>query len=285
MKDLASMGAGPLLLCNAAMPEALMAAPGNFMGRECGDLICGDLLVKGGKLAGFVSDGQETSALKFDLGGRIITPRLTEAHCHLDKCHTIGRLRSVGGDLASAISLQREDRIRATRSDIGSRVERGLSELLAAGCDTVRSHVDWDSGVTPEGDAPAAWEVMNELGDEFGDDLQLQLSALLSLEDFERESYMEALARRLAHTGAALGVFVHNQARMLPLLQHVFRLADRFGLSLDFHVDEGLDPSLDGLQRIADTVLEMHYEGPVLCGHACSLMNLSGDDLDSAVER
>jgi cytosine deaminase len=57
------------------------------------------------------------------------------------------------------------------------------------------------------------------------------------------------------------------------------RLADRYGLALDFHVDEGLDPALDGLELIADVAEEMRFRGPVLCGHACSLASRGPDDV------
>jgi diadenosine tetraphosphatase ApaH/serine/threonine PP2A family protein phosphatase len=44
-------------------------------------------------------------------------------------------------------------------------------------------------------------------------------------------------------------------------------------------VDEGLDPALDGLELIADVAEEMRFEGPVLCGHACSLASRGPDDV------
>ena len=65
----------------------------------------------------------------------------------------------------------------------------------------------------------------------------------------------------------------------------MFRAADAFGVPLDFHVDEGLLPGLDGLEMIADVAIEMGFEGPVLCGHACSLMNLTGDASQRVLEK
>jgi diadenosine tetraphosphatase ApaH/serine/threonine PP2A family protein phosphatase len=44
-------------------------------------------------------------------------------------------------------------------------------------------------------------------------------------------------------------------------------------------VDEGLDPALDGLELIADVAADMRFEGPVLCGHACSLASRNDDDV------
>ncbi|MCJ8307421.1 MAG: amidohydrolase family protein [Rhizobiaceae bacterium] len=63
------------------------------------------------------------------------------------------------------------------------------------------------------------------------------------------------------------------------------RAAATHGLALDFHVDEGLADGLDGLETIADAVIETGYDGPILCGHACSLMNFGGDDLKRLADK
>ena len=63
-------------------------------------------------------------------------------------------------------------------------------------------------------------------------------------------------------------------------MRAIFKAAEAHGLALDFHVDEGLADGLDGLGMIADLVIETGFEGPVLCGHCCSLMNVEGDALD-----
>ena len=71
---------------------------------------------------------------------RIVMPQLVEAHCHLDKCHTLHRLADVGGDLTSAIAAQFEDKVNWTEADIRARAGRGISELVEAGCGLARSH-------------------------------------------------------------------------------------------------------------------------------------------------
>jgi len=63
------------------------------------------------------------------------------------------------------------------------------------------------------------------------------------------------------------------------------RLAEKYGLALDFHVDEGLHHGLDGLEIIADTLIETGFQGPVLCGHACSLINLTGEPLQALLDK
>jgi cytosine deaminase len=219
-----------------------------------------------------------------DLENRVLLPRLVEPHCHLDKCHSISRLGPVGGDLHAAIAAQRADRVNCSAEDIRARAGRGLDELEEAGCGLVRSHIDWNAEATPTGEAPLAWHVLGDLAEERADRLTLQRAPLLSLEIFDDEAYTAALARRLAQGAGVLSVFVFDQTDKAARLRRVLKLAERHNLPLDFHVDEGLAPGLDGLVTIARLVIETGFQGPVLCGHACSLMNLSGAALDEALE-
>ena len=89
-----------VLLRNAALPAALAARPDRLGGRRAADLLTGDLLLERGVVRGFVDPDEAPAACpELDLGGRILLPRLVEPHGHLDKCHTIARLETVGGDL------------------------------------------------------------------------------------------------------------------------------------------------------------------------------------------
>ena len=277
----------PIMLRNVALPAALIANPDRLGGHRIGDLRAGDLLLQDGKVAGFLgAEPPPLDSRELHLGGRILLPRLVEPHCHLDKCHTIGRLEGVGGDLQTAMAVQRADKRHWTREDVRGRAGRGIAELAAAGCGLLRSHVDWDGDGEPfTARPPLAWNALGELADEWRDGLKLQRCALLSLEDFDDKSAASELAKRLAEDNAALGVYVFDQGRKKKRLRRVFDLAARFGLPLDFHVDEGLSKDLNGLLAIADIAIEQRFQGPVLCGHACSLMNLSGSALKKALDK
>ena len=274
-----------LVLRNARVPRALVGAPAEFGGRIERDCLRGDLLIEDGCVRrllapGFVADGHAES----DLGGRMVLPRLVEPHCHLDKCHTVSRLGSVGGDLHRAMEEQRSDRVRWTRDDLRERSGRGLAELRSSGCGSVRTHVDWDADHVPEGATPLAWDIVGELAGQAAPHMVVQRSALLSLEKFDDRSYVSGVARLISETGGVLGVFVLGQADTDGRLRRVVELAERYALALDFHVDESLERTPEGLDAIARVIIETGFEGPVLCGHACALMNLEGDALARLVE-
>ena len=272
------------VLRDARVPRALVEEPAAFGGHAEHDCLRGDLLIEDGRVRRLLARGAPVDACtECDLGGRTVLPRLAEPHCHLDKCHTVSRLGPVGGDLHRAIEIQQADRAHWTREDLRERAGRGLAELRASGCGAVRTHIDWDAEHVPQGSAPLAWEVIGELAAEAAPRVTVQRCALLALQDFDDRSYVSAAARLLASSEGVLGVFVLGQADMPARLLRVIELAERHSLALDFHVDESLGQGPEGLEAIARAVVETGFEGPVLCGHACALMNLEGERLERVV--
>jgi cytosine deaminase len=145
----------------------------------------------------------------------------------------------------------------------------------------VRSHVDWGEGDQP----PLAWHVLGDLARDRTGALTLELAPLIRLGLFGDAAQAGRIAQIVARTGGTLGAYVFDQPNRAAALARVFEQADRFGLALDFHVDEGLADGLDGLELIADAALATGFGGPVLCGHACSLMNLEGDALVRVLDK
>lgn len=255
----------------AAVPLSLVRDPAQFGGREAGRYLRGAPVVRGGRLMA-LEPGEGDA--------RLVLPRLVEPHVHLDKCHTVDRIADVGGDLRAAIAAQSEDKALWSAEDVRARGARGLRELVEAGCGAVRSHVDWSGAAVP-----VAWSVLNELAQEAAPQVHLHLAALTALSDLADPVTGDAIARVVAQTGGALGAFVLDQPDRRAGIRAAFALAEKYGLALDFHVDEGLAEGLDGLGVIAEVAIETGFEGPILCGHACSLMNLQGSALARRIEQ
>ncbi|MDE0695178.1 MAG: amidohydrolase family protein [Boseongicola sp.] len=267
-----------LVLPNVRVPVSLVARMDKFGGARDQDCVHGDLLIRSGRAERLVP------ASPTDELPRLVLPRLTECHVHLDKCYTISRMTGVRGGLQAAIAAQAADRVHWTQGDIRSRAMRGLEELVSSGCGSVRSHVDWGRDDNPN--VPSlAWSVLRELAQECSDRVTLQLAPLTDVEQIADPDVADAIAREIASGGGVFGVFVLDQADRRRGIRQAFEAAERHGLALDFHVDEGLDDSLDGLEIIADLAIETGFEGPVLCGHACNLMNLDPESLENLFEK
>lgn len=258
------------LICElpaVAVPTALLAVPETFGGRKIADCRVGTLVISGGRIMGLRATPEPSRMM--------VLPRLTETHVHLDKCHTVERCDAVGGDLLAASAAQARDQLLWTPVDLNARMRRGLRELAAAGCGAVRTHIDWD---TAKPTAPLAWEVAQDLvADAKAEGVTLQVAALTSIDQMADPTAAEAVARRVAHDGGVLGSFLLDHPNRRDGLRTLFSLANEFGLALDFHVDEGLEPALDGIDLVIETAREMRHSGPVLCGHLCSLAVRSDD--------
>ena len=269
-------------IADLRIPIDLLQGGVDFGGETDGDCLRGDLRVRKGRAEGLLPRGQApTQEVAFNAEGRIAISGLVEVHAHLDKCHTIDRLQGIGGDLERAIAAQGPDKLGWTFEDIHRRASRGMAEFRAAGCRVVRSHVDWGNSA----DAPLAWEVLAQIRSEQAGQIELQLSALIDLDLFLDPALAEAVLSRIARDDGIAGIFLLGHAQSSPALVTAFSLAERLGLDLDFHVDESLDPGLDGVRQIADQALASGYRGRILCGHACSLINRDAADLARIIDK
>lgn len=256
------------VLRDILVPVSLLQNPQRFGGTRDGDCLRGDLIVGTCGVSGLRNASPSASP-------RILMPTLIEAHCHLDKCHSISRLDAVGGDLAAAIRAQMKDKENWSTDDLRDRMTRGLNELVASGCAVVRSHIDWSDTAEP----PLAWHVLHELAAE-QETIEIEAAALTSIDQMADADFCTAVAKTVAaHKSAVLGGFIlfHGPHHIEAGLRNIFAAADAHGFALDFHVDEGLG-DWNGLEKICDAALDMGFEGPVLCGHAVSLMDRGESD-------
>lgn len=267
-----------VLIRDLAIPRSLLAAPDRFGGRATAEMQRGDLLIVGGRVIGLTA-APPPAAQVIDGKGRILLPGLVEPHLHLDKAFTLPRLPVVGGDLLAAIAAQDADKARWTDEDLRARATRALTELAEAGVTHARSHVDWGQGDDPHA-TPRAWGVLAEVAQDWAGRVDLGLSCLPDIDAFADPATAARIARTVARDGGALGAWCLGHPSRRAGFAAAFDLAARHGLPLDFHVDEGQDSGLDGLEIITETALATGFQGPVLCGHAISLTNRAGPALD-----
>ncbi len=263
------------VLRDILVPTALLRNPASFGGTAVHDCVRGDLSIREGYV-------HSLSLAKPSDAPRMLLPALVEIHCHLDKCHTVGRMAQVGGDLSFALEAQRRDKANWTESDLRHRMAKGLAELKLSGCNAVRSHIDWGDTAEP----PLAWSVLAELAEDHSDFI-LQSAALIGIALLAEAQFCADAARIVsARTGGVLGTFIlhHDKTDIRNGLANAFAAADRYGLALDFHVDEGLG-AFNGVEAISDAANETGFQGPILCGHAVSLIDRHGGDLDRLIDK
>ena len=197
-------------------------------------------------------------------GGGLVLPLFADVHAHLDKTYTSGRIAGRPSSLQEAIEATETDKPNWTREDLERRAETALERAFSHGTCAMRSHVDWAGSAMP-----VAWKALKGLKETWLGRVDLQLASLTPLDDLVVSG--QDIARQVAGDGEVLGAFVCLNDDLERKVAKVFELADRFGLDLDFHVDETLDPLAIGFDAIVGEAARRDMGGRVLCSHACSL--------------
>ena len=205
----------------------------------------------------------------WDLNGALVLPGLVEAHTHIDKAFTLPRLGVLKPGLLAAIETMNADRAGWTSADVRERASRCLQWAFDAGVVKLRTHCDWWE---PQG-TPLAWGVLCELAEDWADRLVVERVSLIALHLFADRDDARTLASAVAAggKGACLGAFVHSTNWSAASLRHLFEAAEEFGLDVDLHCDEELNPQAEGLATTAALLRELAFGGRVVCGHTCAL--------------
>lgn len=235
--------------------------PAPLRGFAAGEAQLFDIVLAGDRVESITPSAQQQQLAK----GTLLSA-LVEAHAHIDKNYTVQDVGAAQGNLFVAIERMNRHRESWTGESLRLRMERALRDAWQSGTRALRTHLDW---VQPE--PPAALAVFEALREEWRGRIELQFVSLTPLDLFADIEAGERIAREVKRTGGVLGAFVYRNEGIVHKLGRVFDLAQQHGLSLDFHVDEGLDIEATGLRSIAQLVRARDFRQGVVCGHACSL--------------
>ncbi|MEM0912560.1 MAG: hypothetical protein AAGJ37_16420, partial [Pseudomonadota bacterium] len=261
---------GAIQLTNINIPNTFVFNKSGMDEHINSDCLHVTLLIENQRVTKVIPSGFEIPEVpSVDGAGNIVLPKFTEIHVHLDKCHSIGRLKDVGGDLMAAIEEQAKDKANWSGEDIRRRAERGLQELYNAGCQAVRTHVDWLDGFEP----PATWHTMVQIASEWRHKMVVQCAPLIDISLFSDKVRADAMVKQIADADGILGAFILGHKNLENCLHVLFELARKYEVNVDFHVDEGMNPALNGIEIVADVLEKADFNGNVLCGHVCNLMN------------
>ncbi len=195
-----------------------------------------------------------------------VLPLPVEPHVHLDKAFTIARARANKPGLFGAIEAMAADKANWTADDLRTRITEGMTEAWASGCRAIRSHIDWNDQAVP-----LAWDIAAEVAQDWTSRMPLIRSSLSGIDLLGDPDIGPTIAARVARDGQVLGAFIYRHPDLETRIPFVFDLAEKHGLMLDFHVDEGLEIEATGLDLVVAEATRRRMGARVLCGHACSL--------------
>ena len=196
--------------------------------------------------------------------GGLITPRFADIHVHLDKTGTSKRINKRAKSLFEAIELMNQDKEFWSEEDIYQRAKQAINNAWKHGTGFLRTHIDWEHK-----NAPIAWEVLKNLQSEWKNQVQIEMASLSPLDVLAIDG--EHIAKTVKNNNSILGSFVYRNQNLEEKINQVFKIALKYDLELDFHVDEGLDDEANGIDYIIKSAKSYGMRRRVLCGHGCSL--------------
>ena len=207
-----------------------------------------------------------------DLEGFLLLPAPAEPHAHLDKALSWDLINPPMGDLGLAIASWRAYSTTMTVEDITERARQAALMLLRQGTTAVRSHVDVLLGDEPMRGIRALVQVREELRDL----MNIELVALVP-SDAPDSVVDEAIDLGIDLVGGAPHLAPEPRADLVRLLA----IAERRGIGVDLHTDEGLagEPTLIEFARIV-----RGWSQPVSAGHCVRLGTLDPGALQDVID-
>jgi len=240
----------------------------------CENLVAADLQIRDGQIAAIAPVGTADSQTPaVDVANGLVFPCFADLHTHLDKGHIWPRQGNLDGTFQSALEAVMNDAQHWGADDLYPRMEFSLRCAYAHGTKALRTHFDAFDTM-----ADTALQVLTALRQSWRDRLLIQVVSLVPL-DYYLTAGGERLAQLLAKHQGILGGVAYPNPDLTAQLDRLFTLAAEYGLAVDLHVDESLNPADQALRAVAQAKLRHQFAAPVVCGHCCSLSVQSAPDV------
>ncbi|MEM7793626.1 MAG: cytosine deaminase [Cyanobacteria bacterium P01_C01_bin.118] len=262
---------GRVPLCLLSPPLEPIAALREFPHQE--ELAAVDVEIKGGAISTIAPAGKTdfdpTPGVNLEQG--LIWPCFIDMHTHLDKGHLWPRCPNPDGTFLGALETVRNDHSNWQADELYQRMEFGLKCSYAHGTQAIRTHLDSFGSL-----GKTNFQVFDTLRRQWQTRLSLQAVCLVSLDYFLTPD-ADPLAQLVADFGGVLGGVTYMNKDLVAQLDRTFTLAKHYGLDLDFHTDESLNPDDITLRYVAEAALRHDFQGAITCGHCCSLSVQTAD--------
>ena len=213
---------------------------------------------------------------------RILFPRFVEAHAHFDKSFSWNNFPNLRSDYENALSVNLEEHITRTPKKVIKRAKKSMNYAINNGYRAIRTHIDTYLSQDEE-----IWHEIFKLREEYSDLLELQFVALAPLE-FWSTLNGETLAKKLTHNNGLLGgvlVPPFNNNNIHSSLSNLLKLAMKFNLGVDLHVDESSFQPARGIRLLLKTIDKLNCNIPITCSHSSSILLLKNREIHKIAKR
>jgi cytosine deaminase len=261
------------------VPLDLVLRQGRLAGGERGEERPVDIGIADGRIVE-IAQAITTDAPEERLDGRLVIAGFVETHIHLDKAHILDRCGCVQGTLAEAIASVAAAKRAFTADDIYARAQRTLEKAIVQGTTRMRTHVEVDPRVGLTG-----FHALRRLARDYAWAIDLEL-CVFPQEGLTNDPGAEELLVMACEEGAdVIGGCPYTDTDPETQIAHIFAIARRFDLDVDFHLDFDLDPSWMHLDAVCHHTDTQRRGGRVAVGHATKLSAVDPSRLDAIGRR
>jgi cytosine/creatinine deaminase len=221
-----------------------------------------------------------------DLDGYVLLPSAVEPHAHLDKAFLAELVVNETGDLYGAIEAMKASRHLTHVDDTIERAERAARLMAANGFSAIRSHAD-----TTRENGLDSIEALAEVRRRVADVIDIEIVALSSWPVTgaagadQRSLLADAIDAGADLVGGCPHLEAYTGAGDIESATDVFlQIATDHGRGVDLHTDETLDPNANGLDVLADRVLQ-GFDLGATASHCVSLGQQPLDVQQATAER
>ena len=222
-----------------------------------------DVLIRDGRIAAIQTDADGAGAAVYDCGGRLLMPSFIDPHTHLDKAFLETPREAEGLMDAVFLTMDYQKSVPAgqIQADVLRRGARVLDMELQNGSALVRSHVSVDEIWGME-----AFYASCELRRRYAGRVDVQLSVPFNAA-FEGAWDEAVRAGEIDYIAGYPTVTPDPHAAV----DELFRLAEKYALPLDLHVDESDAADISCFRYVLEKTIRHGMQGRVNCSHVTAL--------------
>jgi cytosine/creatinine deaminase len=234
-----------------------------------------DILSRDGVIAE-IAPRIATDARSEDVGGRLVLGGFVDSHIHLDKSCILDRCHIRHGTLEEAISQVAAAKRAFTEEDVYARASRTLEKAILQGTTVMRTHVEVDARIGLK-----SFNAIRKLRDDYAWAIDLEL-CVFPQEGMINDPGTEEMLVAACEAGADLiGGCPYADSDRVRHIEHIFGIARRFDLDIDFHLDFDLDPSWTDMEEVCLQAEAHRYGGRVAIGHVTKLSSMPSSEFDT----
>lgn len=232
-----------------------------------------DIFIENGRITK-ISDKIRANGIEvMDAKGMLVSPAFIDSHLHLDKDMSSDWL-DLRKPITKGTFWEEWDRARflkerETSGEIEARARQVIASAVLNGTTAIRSHVDVDTICGLK-----RIKALLKLKGEFKNAIDIQTVAFPQEGILKDPGTEELLAKAMELGADLLGGIPEIEASKEAKKKHVdmiFRLARRFNVDVDMHIDQSQDPTWKNLELLISRTRAEKYFGRVTASHVVSL--------------